>query len=65
MNHPAMTPGAVAVITGAAAGIGLAAATKFSPHGPEGLHCRSCWKIASRQLQMCSRQRRHWAPRTF
>ena len=33
MNHPAMTPGAVAVITGGAAGIGLAAATKFARMG--------------------------------
>jgi hypothetical protein len=34
VTHPAMTPGAVAVITGAAAGIGLAAATKFARMGP-------------------------------
>src|SRR6478752_10559381 len=33
VTHPAITPGAVAVITGAAAGIGLAAATKFARMG--------------------------------
>ena len=33
MNHPATTPGAVAVITGGAAGIGRAVATKFARMG--------------------------------
>ena len=33
MSHPALTPGAVAVITGGASGIGLAAATRFARMG--------------------------------
>ena len=33
MSHPALTPGAVAVITGGASGIGLAAAVKFAGLG--------------------------------
>ncbi|CAM5774031.1 oxidoreductase [Labrys miyagiensis] len=33
MSHPALVPGAVAVITGGASGIGLAAATKFAGLG--------------------------------
>ena len=33
MNHPALAPGAVAVVTGAAGGIGLAAATQFARLG--------------------------------
>ena len=33
MSHPALTPGAVAVITGGAAGIGLAAARRFAGMG--------------------------------
>jgi NAD(P)-dependent dehydrogenase (short-subunit alcohol dehydrogenase family) len=33
MTHPALTPGAVAVITGGAAGIGLAAAKRFARQG--------------------------------
>lgn len=33
MTHPAFTPGAVAVVTGAAAGIGLAAARRFARMG--------------------------------
>lgn len=33
MTHPALTPGAVAVITGGAAGIGLAAARRFAARG--------------------------------
>ncbi|MDI3284730.1 SDR family NAD(P)-dependent oxidoreductase [Polyangium sp. 15x6] len=33
MNHPALTPGAVAVVTGGASGIGLAAAKKFASLG--------------------------------
>jgi NAD(P)-dependent dehydrogenase (short-subunit alcohol dehydrogenase family) len=33
MSHPALVPGAVAVITGGASGIGLAAATKFAALG--------------------------------
>ena len=33
MSHPALTPDAVAVITGGAAGIGLAAATRFARLG--------------------------------
>ena len=33
MPHPAMTPGSVAVVTGGAAGIGLAAATNFARLG--------------------------------
>ena len=33
MSHPALTPDAVAVITGGAAGIGLAAATHFARLG--------------------------------
>jgi NAD(P)-dependent dehydrogenase (short-subunit alcohol dehydrogenase family) len=33
MSHPALVPGAVAVITGGAGGIGLAAATKFASLG--------------------------------
>lgn len=33
MTHPALTPGAVAVVTGGAAGIGLAAASRFAQLG--------------------------------
>jgi NAD(P)-dependent dehydrogenase (short-subunit alcohol dehydrogenase family) len=33
VSHPAIKPGAVAVITGAASGIGLAAAKRFASHG--------------------------------
>ena len=33
MPHPALTPDAVAVVTGGAAGIGLAAATRFARLG--------------------------------
>ena len=33
MSHPALTPGAVAVITGGASGIGLATATRFARMG--------------------------------
>ena len=33
MSHPALTPNSVAVVTGGAAGIGLAAATKFARLG--------------------------------
>lgn len=33
MNHPALVPGAVAVVTGGAAGIGLAAARRFAALG--------------------------------
>ncbi len=33
MPHPALIPGAVAVVTGGAAGIGLAAATRFAGAG--------------------------------
>lgn len=33
MNHPAFTPGSVAVVTGGAAGIGLAAARRFAQLG--------------------------------
>lgn len=33
MTHPAITPGSVAVVTGAAAGIGLAAAIRFARSG--------------------------------
>jgi NAD(P)-dependent dehydrogenase (short-subunit alcohol dehydrogenase family) len=33
MTHPALTPGSVAVITGGAAGIGLAAAKRFAARG--------------------------------
>ncbi len=33
MNHPAITPGAVAVVTGAGSGIGLAAALRFASLG--------------------------------
>ncbi len=33
MAHPALTPGSVAVVTGGAAGIGLAAAKRFAALG--------------------------------
>ena len=33
MPHPALTPDAVAVVTGGASGIGLAAATRFAEAG--------------------------------
>jgi len=33
MSHPALSPGRVAVITGGASGIGLAAATRFARIG--------------------------------
>ncbi len=33
MTHPALTPGSVAVVTGGAAGIGLAAAKRFAGLG--------------------------------
>ena len=33
MSHPALAPDAVAVVTGGAAGIGLAAARRFATHG--------------------------------
>ncbi len=33
MPHPALTPDAVAVVTGGASGIGLAAATRFAAAG--------------------------------
>ena len=33
MNHPALIPGSVAVVTGGAAGIGLAAARRFAGLG--------------------------------
>ena len=33
MTHPALTPDSVAVVTGGAAGIGLAAATRFARLG--------------------------------
>jgi len=32
-SHPALTPGRVAVVTGAASGIGLAAAMRFATMG--------------------------------
>ena len=41
MPHPALTPDAVAVVTGGASGIGLAAATRFAAGGAQGLHRRS------------------------
>src|ERR1700733_14217034 len=42
MSHPALAPGRVAVITGAASGIGLAAARKFA-----GLGMRVCMADAN------------------
>src|SRR3954451_23998326 len=33
MSHPALAPGSVAVVTGGASGIGLAAATRFAEAG--------------------------------
>ena len=41
MPHPALTPDAVAVVTGGASGIGLAAATPLRRGGAQGLHRRS------------------------
>ena len=43
MTHPAMIPGATAIVTGGAAGIGLAAARRFAGFG-----MNVCWRISAR-----------------
>ena len=57
-HHPALAAGRVAVITGAASGIGLAAAERFADFGMKVVHGRRECRSAGAGGRKVSRARR-------